>query len=672
MALLGEPLDAMVQNLGQTNNSHVSAGSTNKVVSQGFTTGSDTFGYRLQGIGVNIEGSSSNYPDGPTSVSVAVHEDSRGRPGRKLFDLVSPDEFGAGHSFFEAPPGTHLAPDTSYVLVWSHLRGTTHRLQRTASNSEDSGKATGSSIANAFYRGADLGSRLSEDPGGNSLEIGVYTEVNTEREKFAEFPEEPTEPPFEPGLTGGGGAILRCSVPPAERCPTYDHFVPAEHIFLSTTMTVGTRPNVGGQTVLGWDDLGRFTGASLADQNFTFGGNTYEIERIQLGNNFLALAFDAANAGDIATQATRDKLTLHFGSDSFNLGAGILSSDGLIILWSEAGLAWSASDSVQIKITEPHPPNAYGYRTIWTALMTAEADPNATTFFGYEEGDFGEITNNLMVDGRDESIRVGTPDQPRYPWIGYEIDQLQGDPNGTYLYFKHGSHPEPEEAAGWTLTLGGGIELPFADATNLPGSSHQWAFSHVPGWTAGDQVLVSIRNDEVQNRMGQVKFKSRRYTSQDSSNNIVYGKTHFSYDREPNGGKFGPADGWELRRLNVTTDKTGDTDPVGITATFRARGSGAAGRAWQGYWEGQFDDFHTLFLRWIYHEDGKGKGEATYTLPLRAANGIALSQSGRDVTFTWVLTYKEFQRRHLDLANHSERSAHMLAPPQPATARAGG
>ena len=201
-------------------------------------------------------------------------------------------------------------------------------------------------------------------------------------------------------------------------------------------------------------------------------------------------------------------------------------------------------------------------------------------------------------------------------------------------------------------------------------------FTHAPGWTAGDQVLVSIRTDEVQNRVGQtageeerageVRFKVRRHTSV-SGGNIVYGKTHFSYDHEPD--KFGPADGWELRSLTVTTDKTGDTDPVWITATFRTSGSGAAARAWQGYWEGQFDDFHTLFLRWIYHEDGKGKGEATYTLPLRAASRIGLSQSGRDVTFTWERTYKEFQRKHLDLANHSDMSAHMLAQPQPATAR---
>ncbi len=35
-------------------------------------------------------------------------------------------------------------------------------------------------------------------------------------------------------------------------------------------------------------------------------------------------------------------------------------------------------------------------------------------------------------------------------------------------------------------------------------------------------------------------------------------------------------------------------------------------------------------------------------------------------------TYKEFQRRHLDLANHSDIFADFLAPPKPATARAGG
>ena len=57
-------------------------------------------------------------------MSVAVHADASGKPGAKLFDLVSPTEFGAGHSFFEAPRGKTLEASTSYVMVWSHLGGT--------------------------------------------------------------------------------------------------------------------------------------------------------------------------------------------------------------------------------------------------------------------------------------------------------------------------------------------------------------------------------------------------------------------------------------------------------------------------------------------------------------------------------------------------------------------
>ena len=175
MALLGDPLYAMVQNLGQAGNSYASATATNAVLSQGFTTGPNATGYRLQGIGVNIEGSGSNFPDGPTSVSVAVHADSGGKPGAKLFDLVSPTEYAAGHSFFEAPPGTTLEASTSYVLVWSHLGGAEHRLHRTLGDNEDAGAVAGFSIANVFYRGADV-DNLTANSTSNALEIAVYTD----------------------------------------------------------------------------------------------------------------------------------------------------------------------------------------------------------------------------------------------------------------------------------------------------------------------------------------------------------------------------------------------------------------------------------------------------------------------------------------------------------------
>ena len=175
-ALLGEPLYAMVQNLGQTDSSsHFASGGDSAVVSQGFTTGPrETL---LTGIGFNLNGSGGKLPDGPTDVSVAVHTtDADGKPDAKLFDLISPSEYApASLSFFEAPQGTMLDADTTYAVVRSYLGGTatSHRLQGTTSLAQDSGALAGFSIANAFFAGPGLSS-LSPVI-GPVLEIAVYT-----------------------------------------------------------------------------------------------------------------------------------------------------------------------------------------------------------------------------------------------------------------------------------------------------------------------------------------------------------------------------------------------------------------------------------------------------------------------------------------------------------------
>ena len=181
LAIEGEPLYAMVSNVGQTDNGHVELGAaTAAVLSQAFTTGSGGSSYRFRGIGVNIEGSddtngNAQVPDGPASVSAAVHAaGSNGQPGGKLFDLVGADEYAAGRvAFFEAPPDAALEPDADYVMVWSHVSGTKHRLRKTSGDNEDSGAFTGFGIATAFHVGADL-DNLSEDSSDNALEIAVY------------------------------------------------------------------------------------------------------------------------------------------------------------------------------------------------------------------------------------------------------------------------------------------------------------------------------------------------------------------------------------------------------------------------------------------------------------------------------------------------------------------
>ena len=188
MAVDGEPLHAMAANLRQDNDSYATASSTNDVISQGFTTGPSAYGYRLQGIGVNVEGSDDadsdpQIPGGPSSVSVAVHAaKSDGKPGDKLFDLVSPSLYAAGEiSFFEAPAGTRLAPDTAYVMVWTYRSGEGHRLRRTVKDAEDRPETlNGFGLADAFYFGADLDnlsmSTVDMSTDTHALEIAVYGE----------------------------------------------------------------------------------------------------------------------------------------------------------------------------------------------------------------------------------------------------------------------------------------------------------------------------------------------------------------------------------------------------------------------------------------------------------------------------------------------------------------
>ena len=458
--------------------------------------------------------------------------------------------------------------------------------------------------------------------------------------------------------------VVVCVSPPAASCLGYDDDpIPGGTEIWSATMRVSA-VTIGTDTLYGWSSDGAFIGSTLTEDDFIFENEAYKIIDIFVGLGDLDIQFDEDTAGDIATQATRDKLVLHVGDASYYLKTAELSSDKAAISWT-TGLTWSVGETIELRLTTAPLPNAYGYRTIWNALMTAEV---AGTDVGYDRLGMvftGQLTNNLIVDTRtDRGLIIN---EFRYPWTGYELDQLTEIGTETQIGFSNDNSPTADEVAGWTLVLDG-KELPFAEAEIQGVNRDAWKFSYDPGWTDGQQIAVSIRTNEVQNRIGQVFLKAGRSTGVDhSTGNIRYGKTHSTYAVGSN--KFGPGDTWELLRLRVTTDKTGDTDPVWIMATFRAPNTRTGH---QGWWEGEFHDFHTLFIRWIYHEGGIGKGAVTYTLPLKAAaeeGGIQKSRSGRDITFTWVRTYKEFERRHLDLANHSFIFADMLATPQPTTAR---
>ena len=139
------------------------------------------------------------------------------------------------------------------------------------------------------------------------------------------------------------------SEPPFEHA----HIANATEIW-SDTLTVGTF-TVAGATFLGWDDRGNFTGGGLTDQEFDYGEHTYNLTEISLQGGTLTLGFDDTGAGDLATKATRDKLTLHVGTTTFNLGSGTLNPAQTGVLWTNSGLTWTDGDMVELELTTTDP-----------------------------------------------------------------------------------------------------------------------------------------------------------------------------------------------------------------------------------------------------------------------------------------------------------------------------
>ena len=109
---------------------------------QAFTTGDRAGGYVLSSVRV-----SSSASDASESYSAALHTvNASGHPATKVADLTAPSGFGGTVETFTAPANTFLAPETSYAVVVSGL----DNIALTASNAEDTGAASGWSIADAY------------------------------------------------------------------------------------------------------------------------------------------------------------------------------------------------------------------------------------------------------------------------------------------------------------------------------------------------------------------------------------------------------------------------------------------------------------------------------------------------------------------------------------------
>ena len=136
---------------------------------QVFTTGDRARGYVLSSVRVSSRARDESY-------SAALHTlNSSGHPSTKVADLTAPSGFGGLVETFTAPENTFLAPETSYAVVVSSL----DNIALTARNAEDTGAASGWSIADAYlWRNANAWLTTNS---GRSVMLAIDGEERTNR-----------------------------------------------------------------------------------------------------------------------------------------------------------------------------------------------------------------------------------------------------------------------------------------------------------------------------------------------------------------------------------------------------------------------------------------------------------------------------------------------------------
>ena len=370
-----------------------------------FHTGGHTDGYIFTGMHVSSEDAEGDDFD----VEICEADTTANAfPTTTCTALTAPTgsgSFAAGLLFFDHT-GLALSANTNYVVVITQRGTGSVKLNSTPSGGEDAFGLSGWSIKDKFYWKS--GSTWMLKSGSNeALRIIVY-----------------------------GYAVVPVVMPPVVTPPV----VGSGTEIWSATLTVGTRM-VGAATFYGWGAIGNYPGAGLTDTDFTFGGDTYDLLQIYLDGTALALEFPSTGVGDLATQATRNKLTLHVGSDTFNLGAGTLSSNGRAITWTGTSLSWAASDSIALRITDDSTPV-----TIAPAVTSVEFTSTPPTP-AYAIGGVVETTVNfsaavditgtpqLELDFAGTPIAIDCVAVTNTTWMGCYYEVVAGDsaPNGVAI-----------------------------------------------------------------------------------------------------------------------------------------------------------------------------------------------------------------------------------------------
>ena len=134
----------LVSNMGLGAQTTVLFGGSNPKRASSFTTGPDRYGLAAVTLRLTSAG-------GSPTLDIAVHSDSGGAPGQRLFALDNPTHIitSSLHVIFGAPPSSWLTPNTTYWVVAGTTSGAV-RLALTAGDDERPGNQPGWSIGDSL------------------------------------------------------------------------------------------------------------------------------------------------------------------------------------------------------------------------------------------------------------------------------------------------------------------------------------------------------------------------------------------------------------------------------------------------------------------------------------------------------------------------------------------
>ena len=122
----------------------------------------------------------------------------------------------------------------------------------------------------------------------------------------------------------------------------------------SATMTVGS--SAFSSFSFGWNsDSAGFIDDALTDADFVYDHETYELLAISFNTDSgeLSIIFDATNSGSISNEGVRSSMALHVDGTALFLGKAkytLLGNGRPRLVWEDAGLTWSAGDTVQLEM----------------------------------------------------------------------------------------------------------------------------------------------------------------------------------------------------------------------------------------------------------------------------------------------------------------------------------